>query len=175
MLLFYTDNGKTWLISSDFWKSGEGIAIATGILLALTMFVNVWGIIWRNQKIVIANARNVQAGGEADPNAAAAGRSSAMASRQNTIFSFPMLLFMVGAAHFPYRAGVAAGNARHVGFYWALTVIIWALLEANALGWLGGTSPGGTRTIYDTHRNAIITGLVLVVIWLAIFTWVLTT
>ncbi len=49
------------------------MAIATGILFALIMFVNVWGVIWRNQKVVIANARNVQAGGEADPNAAACG------------------------------------------------------------------------------------------------------
>ena len=65
----------------DYFKSPQGMAIATGILLALTMFVNVWGIIWRNQKIVIANARNVQAGGEADPNAADAGRTALLASR----------------------------------------------------------------------------------------------
>jgi uncharacterized membrane protein len=140
------------------------------------MFVNVWGIIWRNQKVVIANARNVQAGGEADPNAASAGRLSALASRQNTIFSFPMLIFMVGAAHFPYRA-LKLGHTHpgNVAIYWIITIIIWALLEANALGWLGGTSPGGTRTIYETHQNAIITGLVLCVIWLALFSWVLTT
>jgi len=60
----------------------------------------VWGVIWRNQKMVIANARNVQAGGEADPAAAAAARSAFLASRMNTIFSFPMLLFMLGTAHF---------------------------------------------------------------------------
>ena len=35
------------------------------------MFLNVWLVIWPNQKKVIANARNVQAGGEADPDAAA--------------------------------------------------------------------------------------------------------
>jgi uncharacterized membrane protein len=177
ILIFYTDlKGDAFLVSGDFWKSPEGVAIATGILLALTMFVNVWGIIWRNQKIVIANARNVQAGGEADPNAASAGRLSALASRQNTIFSFPMLIFMVGAAHFPYRA-LKLGHTHpgNVAIYWIITIIIWALLEANALGWLGGTSPGGTRTIYETHQNAIITGLVLCVIWLALFSWVLTT
>src|SRR5689334_25239132 len=38
----------------DYFKSAPGMAIAVGILLALTMFVNVWGIIWRNQKVVIA-------------------------------------------------------------------------------------------------------------------------
>ena len=64
------------------------------------MLYNVWMVIWPNQQIVIANARNVQAGGEADPNAPAAARAGAMASRQNTIFSLPLLVFMVGAAHF---------------------------------------------------------------------------
>ena len=62
---------------SDYWKTAPGISIATGILLGVTMFVNVWLVIWPNQKIVIANARNVQAGGEADPDAAAAGRKAA--------------------------------------------------------------------------------------------------
>ena len=28
----------------------DGMSISTGILIALIMFVNVWGIIWRNQK-----------------------------------------------------------------------------------------------------------------------------
>ena len=100
ILLFQKNGDKAQLFSGDYMKSVEGMSIATGILLGLTMFVNVWGVIWPNQKIVIANARNVQAGGEADPAAAAAGRKAALASRQNTIFSFTMLMFMVGTAHF---------------------------------------------------------------------------
>ena len=58
------------------------------------MFVNVWGIIWRNQKTVIASAAQVRAGGEALPEAAAAGRAAGMASRQNVLFSFTMIWFM---------------------------------------------------------------------------------
>src|SRR6185436_10035677 len=82
ILLFQGGNGgKVQLTDSDYLKTTSGISIATGVLIALTMFVNVWGVIWRNQKTVIANARNVQAGGEADPAAAAAGRKAAMASR----------------------------------------------------------------------------------------------
>ena len=61
------------LYESDYIKTAPGVAIYAGILLAVTMFLNVWLVIWPNQKIVIANARNVQAGGEADPAAAAAG------------------------------------------------------------------------------------------------------
>ena len=56
------------------------------------MLYNVWMVIWPNQQIVIANARKVQGGGEADPNAPAAARAGAMASRQNTIFSLPLLV-----------------------------------------------------------------------------------
>ena len=89
--------GNSNLFTGDYWKSSQGVSIATGILLGVTMFLNVWGVIWRNQKVVIANARNVQAGGAADPAAADAGRKALLASRMNTIFSLPMLFFMIGA------------------------------------------------------------------------------
>src|SRR6476660_8559371 len=84
----------------SYFKTPSGVSIMTGMVLGLTMFVNVWGVIWRNQKVVIANARNVQTGGEADPAAAGAGRTALLASRQNVIFSFPMLMFMLGTSHF---------------------------------------------------------------------------
>jgi uncharacterized membrane protein len=155
-----------------YFKSRPGIAIATGILLALTMFVNVWGIIWRNQKVVIANARNVQAGGEADPNAASAGRVALMASRMNAIFSLPMLVFMVGTSHFPYKPQLPpAGGNRAI--YWLITLVVWAVLEAKALGFIGGTKPGGANIIFDTHKNALITGFVLAAFWYLLFAVVL--
>ena len=46
------------------------MAISTGMMLGTIMMLNVWGVIWRNQKVVLANAANVLAGGEADPAAA---------------------------------------------------------------------------------------------------------
>ena len=101
-ILILLASAPTTSTSGDYIKTTPGIAIYSGILLALTMFLNVWLVIWPNQQKVIANARNVQAGGEADPEAAAAGRRALLASRQNTIFSLPMLMFMVGASHFPY-------------------------------------------------------------------------
>ncbi len=157
--------------NSEYFKTPAGIAISTSILLALTMFVNVWGIIWRNQKVVIANARNVQAGGEADPAAAGAGRAALLASRQNAIYSLPMLALMVGTGHFAYTKGVALTGGER-GAYWAITGVIWILFELNALG-VFGKGPGKTRIIYDTHRNAIITGCVYLVAQLAIFKYML--
>jgi hypothetical protein len=133
--------------------------------------VNVWGVIWRNQKRVIANARNVQAGGEADPAAAAAGRKAGLASRQNTIFSFAMLMFMVGTAHFFFESqgfeGSPSGGDRLT--YWIIALVIMAIFELNALGVIGGTGPGGTNWMYESHRNALITGGVLVVIYYLLF------
>ena len=150
----------------DYWKTAPGISISTGILLGVTMFANVWLVIWPNQRTVIANARNVLAGGEADPNAAAAGRKALLASRQNTIFSFTMLFFMIGTAHF-FGGGefeaLPSGSDRAI--YWLITLVIWLVLELNCLGVLGGTGPNGPRWIYEDHKRAIGTGLVLVVVW----------
>ena len=159
----------------SYFKSPPGMAIAAGILLALTMFVNVWGIIWRNQKIVIANARNVQAGGEADPAAAGAGRKALLASRMNTIYSLPMLVFMVGTSHFPYDDVSLEVSGSKRAIYWALIVVVWIAFELNALGKIGGTAAGGTNIIYDTHKNAIITGACYALFVLLVFSFVLAT
>jgi len=159
----YGHDSGSQLTSSDYWKTAPGVAIATGILLAVTMFANVWLVIWPNQKKVIANARNVLAGGEADPDAAAAGRRAALASRQNTIFSFTMLFFMVGAAHF--FGNFTTSDSGNRAIYWLITLIIWLAFELNCLGVIGGTSPQGTNWFYEDHKRAIGTGFVLVVVW----------
>lgn len=158
-------NGNARLFSGDYWKTAAGISIATGILLAVTMFLNVWLVIWPNQKKVIANARNVLAGGQADPAAADAGRRSALASRQNTIFSIPMLLFMVGTANF-FGAYNTSSNR---GGYWAVTAVIWAVLELNALGIIGGRTTNITNWIYENHWRAIGVGIVLSAVWYALW------
>lgn len=157
----------------SYFKSRPGMAIATGILLALTMFVNVWGVIWRNQKVVIANARNVQAGGEADPAAADCGRKALLASRMNTIFSLPMLVFMVGTSHFPYHAfKPVSGGTRAT--YWLIMLVVWLVFELNALGVIGGIKPGGTNVIFDTHRNTLITGFCYAAFVVIVYSLVLT-
>jgi hypothetical protein len=154
----------------DFWKSPSGMGLAAAILFALIMLYNVWMIIWPNQQIVIANARNVQAGQEPNPNAPAAARAGAMASRQNTIFSFSVFMFMVGtqhlfsAIHFDFEP--AAGT--RVLFY-IVVLAIAVGLEANALGKIGGTAPGGTNVIYDTHQYAIYTAVGLMVFFYLFF------
>lgn len=59
-----------------------------GIYLALIMFLNVWGVIWPNQKIALGIK-------EADADAKAkAARIAMLASRVNTLLSLPMLTSM---------------------------------------------------------------------------------
>jgi uncharacterized membrane protein len=176
ILLFQGGNGgKVQLTDTDYLKTVSGMSIATGIVIALVMFVNVWGVIWRKQKVVIANARNVQAGGEADPAAAPAARKGGLASRQNTIFSFTMLMFMVGTSHF-FAASTGFKIAPSGGdraTYWIIAIVIIALLELNALGVIGGTGQNATNWMYESHRNALIAGGVLVVVFYALFYLVL--
>ncbi|MEY2478919.1 MAG: hypothetical protein QOG87_4234 [Actinomycetota bacterium] len=145
---------------SAYWDSSTGVAISTGILIALIMFANVWGIIWRNQKIVIASAERVAAGGEADPAAAAAGRKALVASRTNTLFSIPMLFFMGAASHF---AGVFS-TADNRGAYYGVMTLIVVLVELNAVGVFGGVGPSPLRKYADSHRDTIIAGFVLWVV-----------
>ena len=126
-----------------FFQGQHGVAILTGILLALTMFVNVWAIIWPNQKIIIASAEKVAAGGEADPRAAAAAKPAARASRANTLFSIPMLFFMVFAGHGGWFPNDEVGSTI---LYWLVVLALWAFIELSALGKIGGyDSPSTSR------------------------------
>jgi uncharacterized membrane protein len=158
-------SGDPQLFDSDYLKSSQGVSILTGSLLGVTMFANVWLVIWPQQKKVIANARNTLAGGQADPAAADAGRAALLASRQNAIFSFPMLLFMVGTAHFFGAFDTSDDRA----IYWIVTLVLWAGLEANCLGLLGGKGQNGTNWIYEDHKRAIGTGIVLAAVWYALW------
>ena len=156
------------LYGKDFWiHTAQGPALAIGILFGLVMFLNVWLVIWPNQQIVIANARTLKAGGEANPNAAAAARAGAMASRQNTIFSLPLLVFMVAASHF-YALAPNFGNvisASKAWIYSLIGVIVLIVLELNALGMISGRGNTGLNVIYETHKNAMYTGFALIVLF----------
>jgi uncharacterized membrane protein len=101
---------------------GMSIDIYIGALLGTLMFLNVWLIIWPNQKIVIASAKQVAGGGAALPEAAGALGTAGLASRTNALFSVPMLFFMGASAHYPHTFHLVA-------FICAVTLIL--LLEYN--------------------------------------------
>ncbi len=153
--------------SNNFGKSGRGLGISTGMLLGTIMMLNVWGVIWRNQKVVLANAANVLNGGAADPNAAAAGRKAFMASRQNVVFSVTMLFFMVFTSHSAYSGTVLSGGKS--GAYWLIALVIIAVLELNCLGMLPWKTEmkKGLNALYDNGvKGTIISAFGLWVVFL---------
>lgn len=150
---------KGHAFGAEMFNTSWWAFIATGALLGTIMFLNVWLVIWPNQKIVIASAKAVAAGGQADPAAAAAGAKAGLASRHNTLFSLPMLFFMGAASHLPAQV-----NPEYNGKLLALVIIlIVGLLELNAL-------KGKTDTIKITsikgvtHMGIFLTAILYVVI-----------
>ena len=159
----------------DYWNNfmndplhnGHDVAISVGMVLGILMAANVWMIIWKNQKVVLANVVNVLGGGEANADAPTAGRKALLASRQNMIFSLSMLFFMVGSAHFYNGAlgDVASSDAR---LFFIIAIVITALLELNAIGIFGGIKAGNKMLwMYESHKNALITsGVLWLVLWI---------
>ena len=112
-----------------FASSSYGIAILSGAILGLTMWANVWFIIWPKQKIVIASATQVAGGGAALPEAAKVAPQALLASRTNTLFSIPMLFFMGASSHLPF----AVTETSQLTAMWAILGLIWAAIQFNAV------------------------------------------
>jgi uncharacterized membrane protein len=95
----------TWLTGSYYLeKSGIGLGnafllkggaayIGIGAWLGTIMLFNVWVLIWPNQKKVLGMVE------ASDETKARAARIALLASRTNTMLSFPMLFFMVASPH----------------------------------------------------------------------------
>lgn len=98
--------------------------ILLGALMGTFMMLNVWLIIWPNQKVVLGLTT-----GDVTSSAGKAG----LASRTNTLFSAPMLFCMFASKH---GAAVAAGmvpiTAGISNGLWAAMGLV-VLLELNAL------------------------------------------
>ena len=144
-------------------RSPWGEAIFTGALFGTVMLANVWGVIWRNQKIVIASAVAAASGGQANPAAAAAGRRAFLASRTNVVFSIPMLFFMGAATHWPPT------QITHPTAYWVAVLILVALIELNALM----ATSGITTKPIEKVSGVIITGFVFWAVMYALVKFVL--
>ena len=106
-----------------------GVAILIGSILGLTMWANVWFVIWPNQKIVIASATQVASGGPANPEAAKSAPKALLASRTNVLFSIPMLFFMGAASHLPFPVTPES----NIGLMAAVLGLIWLIIEGNAI------------------------------------------
>ncbi|MGI9345681.1 MAG: urate hydroxylase PuuD, partial [Gammaproteobacteria bacterium] len=120
--------------SGGFQLGNLSLDITLGALMGTIMMLNVWLIIWPNQRKVIAGAAD----------AAQAAPKAAIASRTNTLLSLPMLYFMVSSAHqtqgslFAYNSVDGIAGVSTVALLATLAII--TLLEANAI-WMRKMGP----------------------------------
>lgn len=97
--------------------------LLVGALAGTFMFLNVWLIIWPNQKIVC---------GITQGDAAAAAPKAGLASRTNTLLSFPMLLGMLGSKHgMGVDALTPVSSDVSLGFLASVAIVI--AIEVNAI------------------------------------------
>jgi uncharacterized membrane protein len=156
-----------WLIiairahQGGFFASPYGWAIVLGGLLGSVMWANVWFVIWPSQQVVIQNAIDTAAGKSANPAAAPAGARAGLASRTNTLLSIPMLFYMGAASHLPSLAVPRSGMV-----FWAIALIIMALVEVNAL--TGKPGQGAAKPL-ATVSGTLWAGFVLSLVYFLLF------
>lgn len=115
--------------SMAIFASSWGVAILIGAAMGITMWANVWFIIWPKQQIIIKSATQVASGGAALPEAAAAAPVALLASRTNTLLSIPMLFFMGAASHLPF----AVTPETNFGLLAAVMGVLWLIVQGNAV------------------------------------------
>ncbi len=134
-------------------KHLSGMGIMIGATLGIIMFLNVWLIIWPNQKIVIASAKQVAGGGEALPGAATALGKAGLASRTNTLFSIPMLFFMASSVHLgQLQSSIHSTSAA------SLTIVYGLIIVLTLNGVVGKTGP------FTSVKGVISSGFLLTAI-----------
>jgi uncharacterized membrane protein len=88
-------------------SSNSHLSISVGGGLGLIMLLNVWGVVWRVQKRLIAWTRaNAKDGTPMPPETERLRAWSNFAARTAFWLSFPMLFFMGAADHYPFLSGI---------------------------------------------------------------------
>ena len=147
LFTFLTGLIMLWWISS---QQRFNLGIVLGAFMGTLMMLNVWAIIWPNQKIMI---------GLAEGDKAVAGPKAALASRTNTLLSLPMLYFMVASVH-PGPISAASGGAWASVSITALIIglAIIVVIEANAV-W--GKMLGLIQSVSGVIASSIILAIIM--------------
>ena len=144
LFTFLTGLIMLWWVSS---QQRFNLGIALGALMGTIMMLNVWGIIWPNQKIMI---------GLAEGDKAVAGPKAALASRTNTLLSLPMLYFMVASVHGFTASGGAWASVSITALIIGLVIIV--AIEANAI-W--GKMLGLIQSVSGVITSSIILAIIM--------------
>ena len=125
--------------------------IIIGAVMGTLMFLNVWLIIWPNQKIAL---------GMVEGDGPTAAGKALLASRTNTLFSGPMAMGMLAGPHFAgYGYGTSYGGTDLI-----IALVIIALLEVNALVGKQGPMTTVKGVIHCSVALTVILGALLVFI-----------
>ena len=143
LLTFLTGLIMLWWVSS---QQRFNLGIALGALMGTIMMLNVWGIIWPNQKVMI---------GIAEGDKTVAGPKAALASRTNTLLSLPMLYFMVASIHGLAASGGVWASVSTTALIIGLAIIV--VIEANAI-W------GKMLGLIQSVRGVITSSIILTII-----------
>ena len=143
LFTFLTGLIMLWWVSS---QQRFNLGIALGALMGTIMMLNVWGIIWPNQKIMI---------GLTEGDKTVAGPKAALASRTNTLLSLPMLYFMVASIHGLAASGGVWASVSTTALIIGLAIIV--VIEANAI-W------GKMLGLIQSVRGVITSSIILTII-----------
>jgi len=90
------------VINRHGWESNRMLAIGIGGGIGWMMLLNVWGVIWRIQKRLIAWTKaNAENGTPTPEQAKRMARIAFLTSRANAVLSIPLLFCMGAASHYP--------------------------------------------------------------------------
>ena len=144
LFTFLTGLIMLWWISS---QQRFNLGIVLGAFMGTLMMLNVWAIIWPNQKIMI---------GLAEGDKAVAGPKAALASRTNTLLSLPMLYFMVASVHGFAASGGAWASVSTTALIIGLVIIV--VIEANVI-W--GKMLGLIQSVSGVITSSIILAIIM--------------
>ncbi len=144
LFTFLTGLIMLWWVSS---QQRFNLGIALGAFMGTLMMLNVWGIIWPNQKVMI---------GLTEGDKTVAGPKAALASRTNTLLSLPMLYFMVASVHGPLASGGAWVSVSTTALIIGLVIIV--AIEANAI-W--GKMLGLIQSVSGVITSSIILAIIM--------------
>ena len=92
--------------NSHGWESNRMLAIGIGGGIGWVMLLNVWGVVWRFQKRLIAWTKaNVENGAPVPEQSKRMARISFLTARISAFLSIPLLFFMAAATHYPMFSG----------------------------------------------------------------------
>jgi uncharacterized membrane protein len=88
-------------LNSHGWETNSMLAIGIGGGIGWVLLLNVWGVVWRIQKRLIAWTKaNVENGTPIPDKATRMSRQAFLTSRISAWLTLPLLFFMAAASHY---------------------------------------------------------------------------